>query len=67
MIEGYVHVSQQTKNVNLGPKPGMESSFSLKSIRTNNLGMGVENESGFNSLWIGKGFSKIIGKVNKKK
>ena len=40
MIEGYVHVSQQTKNVNLGPKPGMESSFSLKSIRTNNLGMG---------------------------
>jgi flagellin len=29
----------------------MESSFSLKSIRTNNLGMGVENESGFKSLY----------------
>ena len=51
IIEGYVHLSQQTKNVNLGPKPGMESSFSLKSIRTNNLGMGVENESGFKSLY----------------
>jgi Flagellin and related hook-associated proteins len=29
----------------------MESSFSLKSIRTNILGMGVENESGFKSLY----------------
>ena len=51
VIEGYVHLSQQTKNVNLGPTPGAESSFSLKNIRTNNLGLGVENESGFRSLF----------------
>ena len=50
-LEGYVHLSQQTKNVNLGPIPGMESGFSFRSIRTNNLGLGVENESGFRSLF----------------
>ena len=44
-------MSQQTKNVNLGPIPGMESGFSFRSIRTNNLGLGVENESGFRSLF----------------
>ncbi len=33
IIEGFVHLSQQTKNVNLGP------------------GMGVENDSGFRSLF----------------
>ena len=29
----------------------MESGFSFRSIRTNNLGLGVENESGFRSLF----------------
>ena len=51
IIEGFVHLSQQTKNVNLGPDPGMESGFSFKSIRTSNLGQGMENESGFRSLF----------------
>ncbi len=49
-IEGYVHVSQQTKNINLGTEPGLERGFSFKNIRTNNLAMGVENESNFQSL-----------------
>ena len=50
-IEGFVHLSQQTKDVNLGPEPGMESGFSFKSIRTSYLGQGVENESEFRSLF----------------
>ena len=37
--------------MNLGPIPGMESGFSFRSIRTSNLGLGVENESGFRSLF----------------
>ena len=49
--EGFVHLSQQTKNVNLGPEPGMESGFSFRSIRTSNLGQGVENESEYRSLF----------------
>ena len=50
-IEGYIHVSQQTKNVNLGTEPGLEKGFSFKNIRTNNLSKGVENESNFQSLF----------------
>jgi flagellin len=44
-------LSQQTKNVNLGPEPGTEAGFSFKNIRTSNLGQGVENESGYRSLF----------------
>ena len=51
LIEGFVHMSQQTKSVNLGSEPGMESGFSFKSIRTSNLGQGVENESNYRSLY----------------
>ena len=51
IIEGFVHLSQQTKTVSLGPEPGMESGFSFKSIRTSNLGQGVENESDYRSLF----------------
>ena len=51
IIEGYVHISQQTKNVGLGTKPGTDKGFSLKNIRTNNLALGVENDSGFRSLF----------------
>jgi len=50
-IEGFVHLSQQTKNVTLGPEPGMEDGFSFKNIRTSNLGQGVENESEYRSLF----------------
>ena len=28
-VEGYVHISQQTKNVNLGTEPGLEKGFSF--------------------------------------
>jgi len=49
-VEGYVHISQQTKNVNLGTEPGLEKGFSFKNIRTNNLARGIENESNFHSL-----------------
>ena len=50
-IEGFIHLSQQTKNVSLGPEPGMEDGFSFKNIRTSNLGQGVENESEYRSLF----------------
>jgi len=50
-IEGYIHVSQQTRSVSLGTRPGTEKGFSLKNIRANNLALGVENESGFVSLF----------------
>ncbi len=49
-VEGYVHLSQQTKNVNLGPLAGNEAGVSLKDIRTTKLAQGVETESGFRSL-----------------
>ena len=51
-IEGYIHVSQQTRSVSLGTRPGTEKGFSLKNIRANNLALGVENESGFVSYLI---------------
>jgi len=49
--EGYVHISQQTKNISLGTKPGTDKGFSLQNIRANNLALGLENESGFRSLF----------------
>ena len=49
-IEGYVHLSQQTKKVNLGPIQGNEAGISLKDVRTSKLSQGIKNESQLRSL-----------------
>ena len=49
-MEGYVHLSQQTKKVNLGPIQGNEAGISLKDVRTSKLSQGIKNESQLRSL-----------------
>jgi len=49
-IEGYVHLSQQTKKVNLGPLEGNEAGISLKDVRTSKLAQGIKNSSELRSL-----------------
>ncbi|MDP6638748.1 MAG: flagellin [SAR324 cluster bacterium] len=49
-IEGYVHISQQSKEFQVGPDSGINPSFSFINVRTKNLGHGVVNDSNFKSL-----------------
>ncbi len=49
-IEGYVHISQQSKEFQVGPDSGINPSFSFINVRTKNLGHGVGNDSNFKSL-----------------
>ncbi len=49
-IEGYVHISQQSKEFQVGPDSGINPSFSFINVRTKNLGHGVANDSNFKSL-----------------
>jgi len=49
-IEGYIHISQQSKEFQVGPDSGINPSFSFINVRTKNLGHGVVNDSNFKSL-----------------
>ncbi len=49
-LEGYVHISQQSKQFNLGPDAKAWSSVSLQEVRANKLGTGVDNNSNIKSL-----------------
>lgn len=48
-MEGYVHIAQQSKHFNLGPK-GEEAMIDFGNVRIDRLGQDVRNESGFKSL-----------------
>ena len=49
-IEGYVHVSQKSKEFQVGLDKKSNPSFSLANVRTNLIGNDVKNKSGFRSL-----------------
>ena len=49
-IEGYVHVSQKSKEFQVGLDKKSNPSFSLANVRTNLMGNDVKNKSGFRSL-----------------
>jgi flagellin len=48
--EGYVHVAQFSNEFQLGPNAGQSERLSLKNVKANMLGQGIENNSGFQSL-----------------
>jgi flagellin len=50
VIEGYLHISQQTRDIQYGGQSDETLQFSIPSVRTNYLGKGVENDSQFFSL-----------------
>ena len=49
-IEGYIHVSQQSKEFQVGPDSGLNPSFSFINVRSKHLGHGVVNDSNFQSI-----------------
>ncbi len=49
-IEGYVHVSQKSKEFQVGLDKKSNPSFSLANVSTSLLGKGINNKSGFRSL-----------------
>ena len=49
-MEGFVHISQGSKDFDLDSNQGMAEPFSFISVRSNRLGQNVRNESDFNSL-----------------
>ena len=49
-IEGYVHVSQKSKEFQVGLDKNSNPSFSLANVRTSLMGNGIKNKSGFRSL-----------------
>ncbi len=49
-IEGYVHVSQMSKEFQVGLDKLSNPAFSFLNIRTGQLGNNIENNSNFNSL-----------------
>ena len=49
-IEGYVHVSQKSKEFQVGLEKNSNPSFSLANVRTSLMGNGINNKSGFRSL-----------------
>ena len=48
--EGYVHVSQMSKEFQVGVDKQSNSAFSFANVRTNLMGKGIKNKSGFLSL-----------------
>ena len=70
-IEGYVHVSQKSKEFQVGLDKNSNPSFSLANVSTSLLGNGINNLSGFRSLADidvtsqqgAKDASKIVDKV----
>ena len=49
-IEGFVHVSQKSKEFQVGLDKNSNPSFSLANVRTSLMGNGIKNKSGFRSL-----------------
>ena len=49
-IEGYVHVSQMSKEFQVGLDKKSNPTFSFANVRTNLMGNGIYNKSGFLSL-----------------
>lgn len=49
-VEGYVHVSQNSLAFQVGPTQGQMVKLSLLDAKTDRLGTGIKNESGFTSL-----------------
>ena len=50
IIEGYLHISQQSQIVQLGDEAKEFETFSLNSVKPHDLGRGVVNLSEFQSL-----------------
>ena len=50
IIEGYLHISQQSQSVQLGDEAKEFETFSLTSVKPHDLGRGVVNLSEFKSL-----------------
>ena len=50
IIEGYLHISQQSQSVQLGDEAKEFETFSLNSVKPHDLGRGVVNLSEFKSL-----------------
>ena len=48
--EGYVHVSQMSKEFQVGVDKQSNSAFSFANVRTSRMGNGIKNKSGFLSL-----------------
>ena len=49
-IEGYVHVSQMSKEFQVGLDKKSNPTFSFANVRTSLIGNGIHNKSGFSSL-----------------
>ena len=49
-VEGYVHVTQNSMNFQVGPSHGQMVKVSLLDAKTDRLAGGIDNESGFKSL-----------------
>ncbi len=49
-IEGYVHVSQLSKEFQVGVDKQSNTAFSFANVRTSLMGNGIKNKSGFQSL-----------------
>ena len=49
-IEGYVHVSQMSKEFQVGLDIKSNPTFSFANVRTSLMGKGIKNKSGFQSL-----------------
>ena len=49
-IEGYVHVSQMSKEFQVGQDKKSNPTFSFANVRTSLMGNGINNKSGFSSL-----------------
>ncbi|MBI3992169.1 MAG: hypothetical protein HY342_02760, partial [Candidatus Lambdaproteobacteria bacterium] len=49
-IDGYAHVTQNSLTFQVGPTRGQQVKISLVDAKTDRLGMGIDNESGFRSL-----------------
>lgn len=48
--EGFVHVTQNSLTFQVGPTRGQQVKISLVDAKTDRLGMGVDNDTGFKSL-----------------
>ncbi|MEE8433199.1 MAG: flagellin [bacterium] len=48
--DGFVHITQNSLSFQVGPTRGQQVKISLIDAKTNRLGMGIENASGFQSL-----------------
>ncbi|MBF0289129.1 MAG: flagellin [SAR324 cluster bacterium] len=49
-VEGFVHVAQQSISFQVGPHNKQVTELSIDNVRSNQLGRGVANDSGFENL-----------------